>query len=258
MTRPLRLLALGAVAAALVLVPSSTTASAASSPSTLSLEATFVTDGLGITTCPPGTPPATDCYAQTGRAPVRGLGVTTIRNSLLVDQSQQGCEHLKIEGTLAAGGEGTVSYTGTSGGRCVQLHLPSTVDYSFVAGGGGFTGAAGSGTITVAFASTRSGDSMKLSWHGALTVPGYSFDTTPPVFSGIRNKHVTVGKRARRARVKYAVTAADGVDGPVRARCRPASGAWFRLGRTTVTCTASDSHANVARASLRVTVKRSG
>ena len=234
-------------------VPTVATATGAAT-STLRLEPVFVTDGLGVTPCPSGTPPATDCYSQTARASVRGLGSTTLQSSLQVDQTQPGCEHLALLGSLASS-EGTVSFTATSGARCVQLHQPSQVDYSVGGGGAAFAGASGTGTITLSFVSGRSGDAMKYSWHGELVVPGYSFDTTPPVFTGARDRLVRLAGKAKRARVTYTVTATDAGDGAVRSRCRPAPGSWFKRGRTTVRCAASDRHANVATARFRVTVK---
>ena len=38
--------------------------------------------------------------------------------------------------------------------------------------------------------------------------------------------------------------------------CRPKSGSRFKIGKTTVRCEATDSSANVAKASFTVTVKR--
>ncbi|WP_086667111.1 HYR domain-containing protein [Lentzea kentuckyensis] len=49
-------------------------------------------------------------------------------------------------------------------------------------------------------------------------------------------------------------TAIDTVDGPIPVSCTPASGSIFRLGLTTVTCTASDAHGNTSSGSVTVTV----
>jgi hypothetical protein len=51
-----------------------------------------------------------------------------------------------------------------------------------------------------------------------------------------------------------AASAVDRVDGSVPVSCAPASGAQFPLGATTITCTASDSHGNVASGSFAVRV----
>lgn len=57
------------------------------------------------------------------------------------------------------------------------------------------------------------------------------------------------------ATVSYAApTATDVVDGPVPVQCAPASGATFAIGGTTVTCTATDAHANSSSASFTVHV----
>ena len=238
----------------LALVALGAPAAGAAPSSTLALKGLFVTDGLGATTCPTGVP-ATECFSQTAKAPVRGLGTTTLNSSLFVQENGTGCPLGTVQGTLAAGAEGTVSFAGAS--SCVRAQSGSTFAYSFTGGTGAFAGATGSGTITYSFVSARSGGTTaQYSWDGTLVAPGYSFDTTPPVFSGIRNKVVTVARRATRARVRYAVKAHDDRDGPVRATCRPASGARFRVGRTTVHCSASDSHANVSHASFRVIVRR--
>ena len=129
----------------------------------------------------------------------------------------------------------------------------ATFEYSITSGSGHFAGASGSGRVLYAFISDTS---AQYSWSGTLTVPGYSFDTVPPVFRGVHARLKHVARGAKRARVRYSVTAADAVDWPVVARCRPVSGSWFRVGTTTVHCSATDGHANVARASFRVTVKR--
>ena len=56
------------------------------------------------------------------------------------------------------------------------------------------------------------------------------------------------------ALVTFTATATDAVDGACPVTCTPASGSVFRLGTTTVTCTASDKSGNKATASFRVTV----
>ena len=46
----------------------------------------------------------------------------------------------------------------------------------------------------------------------------------------------------------YAATASDAVDGAVTPECSPASGSEFAIGRTTVSCTATDAHGNTSAA----------
>jgi hypothetical protein len=57
------------------------------------------------------------------------------------------------------------------------------------------------------------------------------------------------------ARVDYAASANDTVDGPVAPTCTPAPGGTFPLGPTTVTCTATDAHGNAGTATFTVTVR---
>jgi len=56
--------------------------------------------------------------------------------------------------------------------------------------------------------------------------------------------------------VTYKVTARDAVDGAVAATCKPRSGSFFKLGRTVVTCTASDTSGNNRAARFVITVRR--
>lgn len=59
---------------------------------------------------------------------------------------------------------------------------------------------------------------------------------------------------AQGATVSYSATAADLVDGAVIPACSPGSGTVFPLGTTTVNCTATDAHGNMAHDSFTVTV----
>jgi HYR domain-containing protein len=54
--------------------------------------------------------------------------------------------------------------------------------------------------------------------------------------------------------VTFTATAVDAIDGNVTPTCSPASGSTFPAGTTTVVCTATDSHANSAQGSFKVTV----
>lgn len=93
-------------------------------------------------------------------------------------------------------------------------------------------------------------------WVGTIAVPNASFDVTPPVLSGATAKLVRAPAGAERARVRYVVTAHDAVDGLVRVACTPPSGRSFRLGRTIVTCSATDASGNTGRARFPITVRR--
>ena len=91
---------------------------------------------------------------------------------------------------------------------------------------------------------------------GTLTVPGLEFDLTPPTLTGAVNKTVRARKGAKRARATFKVTANDQVDGTRPVTCKPKSGSQFRVGRTTVRCSAVDSSANTGTSTFRVLVKR--
>jgi HYR domain-containing protein len=56
--------------------------------------------------------------------------------------------------------------------------------------------------------------------------------------------------------VTFHVTAQDERDGALPVTCVPRSGSRFPIGRTVVKCGATDSSANTAGASFRITVKR--
>jgi hypothetical protein len=93
-------------------------------------------------------------------------------------------------------------------------------------------------------------------WAGSLVVPGVEFDLTPPALKGAVPRTIRAPKGVKRVRVRYAVTARDDVDGRVPVVCKPRSGSRFAIGRTTVTCSATDSSANTATRKFTVTVKR--
>ena len=85
---------------------------------------------------------------------------------------------------------------------------------------------------------------------------GPEFDLTAPTFRGAVPKTVRAAKGAKTARVTFKVTAVDAVDGAVPTACQPKSGSRFKVGKTTVRCSAMDSSANTAKTSFTVTVKR--
>ena len=80
-------------------------------------------------------------------------------------------------------------------------------------------------------------------------------DTTAPVFSGFGDKTVEANGPTG-SNVNFPTPRAfDTVDGLIAAvTCAPASGSKFPLGKTAVTCSASDVHGNVGQAKFNVTV----
>ncbi|MFA5910531.1 MAG: HYR domain-containing protein [Vicinamibacterales bacterium] len=103
------------------------------------------------------------------------------------------------------------------------------------------------GTTTVACTVTDSGG---LTTTGSFTVT--VVDTTPPAFTvSDLTAHAT---SAAGAVVSYAFTATDIVDGTVPVTCVPLTGSIFAIGVTSVRCTATDAHGNVATRTFTVTV----
>ena len=89
----------------------------------------------------------------------------------------------------------------------------------------------------------------------SFTVTVVLVDTTPPSFSNVPGHIRREADGPAGSVVTYAApTAVDSLDGPVPVSCAPASGATFRLGTTTVTCTATDAHGNTATATFEVTI----
>jgi hypothetical protein len=80
---------------------------------------------------------------------------------------------------------------------------------------------------------------------GPTPIPGCHTDTTPPVIHGLPTSILAYATTATGANVSWpAPTAVDDVDGPVGVTCTPSSGSFFKLGPTTVKCTATDSSGN--------------
>jgi HYR domain len=226
----------------------------------LSFQAELLVSYPGAT-CPAGTPPAVECFARTGKGVVRGLGAVEVSHAYLLENQPAGCnvEAVRLLPTtarLTVAGKGAVDVriTGTecllrSGGS-----LSAQETFVVTGGSGSYAGVSGSGTIAhVSYGppSWRGRDT----WSGSLAVPGLAFDLTPPSFTGTRNVTLRAPRGATRTRVKHAVKAHDEVDGTVPADCRPRFGSWFKVGRTTVRCVATDTSANEARASFVVTVR---
>ena len=68
-------------------------------------------------------------------------------------------------------------------------------------------------------------------------------------------ENVTVDTKEDGAVVDYRVTAQDVIDGEVKVGCQPLSGSFFRIGKTTVRCSAEDSALNVTTGSFVVEVQ---
>jgi hypothetical protein len=104
------------------------------------------------------------------------------------------------------------------------------------------------GTTTITCAATDS--------HGNVASNNFSIvvvDTTAPVITVPGNVTLQASTLAGAVHV-FSATALDNVDGAVNVACTPASGSTFKIGATTVTCSAQDAAGNGNSASFVVTV----
>lgn len=219
------------------------------------------------TPCPTGTPTTFQCFARTGSAVVPGLGAMQESHNYVLENGPAGCvpspgadavRLIPSTVVLTIAGKGAVDLS-TSGTGCLSRDgtLIAKETFTITSGSGAYAGASGGGTVETHFnapgTNTFRGADI---WAGTLIVPGYPFDLTPPTIKGAKNRTVRVPHRAKRARIKYSVTAEDDVDSNVPVTCRPRSGSRFRVGRTRVTCSATDTSANTSKATFTVTVRR--
>jgi HYR domain len=160
--------------------------------------------------------------------------------------------------TVAGKGEIHVALVDSSATTAEGCDVVLNADILFTVNGGSgkYAGATGSGKLAGVLSEGGEGGTVRDTYTGTVDVPGFTFDLTPPAFRGAVSKTVRVAKRSKGVRVAYKITATDDVDGAVPAKCKPASGSRFRLGKTRVTCSASDTSANTATKSFTITVKR--
>jgi hypothetical protein len=234
--------------------------------STLELKALLSTTFAPVG-CGSGTSSATTCYSWTGSGVVAGLGTVTSTYTDFWDGSDPSCAHGHLTGMFSVAGKGEIDVSarapdcldgGADDGRLDDDDSSQSFNFTVIGGSGTYAGASGSGTLRSGFSASENGTGSGTdTWSGTITVPGYSFDTTPPTISGAVSKTVRVPKRAKRVRVSYKVTAQDAVDGAVPVTCKPPPGSRFKVGRTKVTCTTgTDSSGNTAIATFTITVKR--
>ena len=146
----------------------------------------------------------------------------------------------QLEATSPAGAVAT--YTKPTATDRVDGHVEVTC-----APASGSDFALGSTTVACAGEDSRGNDAR-----ATFTVT--VVDTTAPDLTVPDNKTVEATGPAGAA-VSFAASAVD-VVGPVQSvRCTPESGTTFALGTTTVDCTATDSHANSAHDSFKITVR---
>lgn len=247
----------------LTLVAGTTTAApAASEPraaaGTINVKATFgvLSDSVQ---CPADTPAGADCRARTGQSLVQGLGSVSEDYIWSFTVGPPACpanlaKPLATTGRLKVAAKGEITFRLDAGARCVDVEpvRNEPQEFTITGGTGPFVAASGEGTIERSLA----GGAGTETWTGTLDVPDLTFDLTAPTFRGAVPKTVRAAKGAKTARVTFKVTAVDAVDGAVPTACQPKSGSRFKVGKTTVRCSAMDSSANTAKKSFTVTVKR--
>ncbi len=247
----------------LAVVPAATgVAGNAADNGTLRLRAVLPWEGRLVGDCP-GTPPgAVLCYRQEGRGVVPGLGMVSHSYAFPVMQNAPGCPagFYRVPGYTVrfnVAGKGQLHLAVPGSPQCLSTNVlePTYPPITITGGSGVYAGASGSGTLTHNARFTSSGAAGTDTWAGSLIVPGLEFDVTAPVLSGTAGKTVLAPRGAKRVRVIYKPTARDEVDGAVPVSCRPRSNSSFKIGRTVVTCSATDTSGNTRTAKLAVTVK---
>ncbi len=257
-------LILAALAVAALAVPALASAAPHQSAGTLQVAGSFRTqykfdDGY----CPPGTEALSGCVRFVGTAEVPGLGRATPTYVKILPPNDPNCPVVQFNAaSIEIAGKGTI-HVARQGRSCGQT-APASVgplNYTVIGGSGMYAGASGRlafrsavGRMDVTCACGKSTDT----WTGTLTVSGIEFDVTAPTLTGAANKTVKAKKGAKSARVTFQIKAQDDRDGTLPVTCAPKSGSRFRIGKTRVTCVATDSSANAGSASFTVTVRRVG
>lgn len=224
---------------------------------TLDFQARFRATSRGVE-CPAEAPSNAQCIGRAGSATVSGLGSVSLDYvwSFGLDAPTCPAEQarpLATTGRLVVAGKGELRFAMAAGAECVNVEPVRNEPQSFtITGGTGvFQSASGSGTAT----RQLGGGVGTERWTGTLAVPGVEFDVAPPTLIGARSKTVRARKGAKRVRVAYEVSASDATDGVVPVSCKPRSGSSFPVGRTVVSCSATDSSGNTSNATFRVVVR---
>jgi HYR domain len=257
----------GLVLAGLVAVLAAASGSSAGATETFTARTDF-SSGWTADPCIQPLPQGADhqlCFNHKATPLVSGLGRVSLSFTVWQIYFFPDCVHLSVaDGSLVTVGKGTLHFAGAKTGCAGSLSdgnlvLKGQVPVSVTGGDGDFVDGNGQGALTLLSTGTATNTSagpatgeFKLS----LDLPNGTFDITPPTISGAVSKHVRVARNAQRARVPYRVTAHDAVDGRVPVSCKPRLGTGFRIGRTRVTCSATDRSANKAIVRFTVSVAR--
>jgi hypothetical protein len=207
--------------------------------------------------CPAGTPVNTSCYLWAGRGVVPGLGSARESYVAILEGVGTTCAHAHWTAVMTVSGKGTLD-AGMQIPGCADQNSPVNppATFTITGGTGELAGATGSGTLTSQPHELGAGSGTSTdTWRGTVTVAGLTFDTTPPKLAGAHSLHIRA-RTKRGARARYHLTASDPVDGRLHVTCHPRSGSRFHIGRTRVTCRATDKDGNSATARFKVTVTR--
>jgi hypothetical protein len=227
---------------------------------------------LGVTSsrtvCPPGTPgEMIECRLRTGAGVIPGLGRVSVSYLYIAETFEEPspatCTHpwdVRILATtvrLSTAGKGDVDVSLEAVPTCMhsrnKLSPPSRA-FTVTGGTGIYAGASGGGTLKHSLRQAPGGAAGTDTWVGTVVVPGLEFDV-PPQLTGAAARIVRVSRQSQGARVRFTVSARDDVDGSRPVTCTPRSGSRFKLGKTRVTCSATDSGGNTATARFIVTVR---
>lgn len=176
--------------------------------------------GLGETTVSCS---STDSHGNTGQASFK----VTVQDT--TPPAMPTLDDVQAEATSAAGAD--VDYTVGDAQDLVDGPVAVTCTPA-----SGATFALGKTTVHCTATDAHGNDG-----HASFTVE--VVDTTPPSFDPV-NVSTAEATGPQGAQVSYTVSASDAVDPDPHVSCNPASGSWFALGATTVTCTATDASGN--------------
>ena len=238
--------------------PGTATASPTRVAGTLDMRAHIRITSTSVSCPPEAAPGSIGCRERRGTSAVPGLGTVSENYVWSYGTGSPSCppplmKPLATTAQLVVDGKGELHLSLAEGVSCVLEDRVRDARQAFtITGGtGSYQGASGSGTVT------RAVDEIGTEhWAGTLVAPGVEFDTTAPKLNGTRSRTVRAPKGAKSVRVTYKVAASDNTDGQVPVSCTPRSGSRFRIGRTVVNCSATDSSANTANASFSITVRR--
>jgi hypothetical protein len=233
-----------------------------SASGTLAVDATLITSRTSSRAfCPPATGPDSICMRYVGAGSIPGLGKVTSTYTKVITMGDAACEvQLLSPVVIEAADRGRLELS-RPGKTCWRFALPASIgplDFAVTGGVGRYAGATGGVTFKTNVAVRAEGEHGASfdTWTGTVAAPAAEFDVTPPAIGGATSKTVRAAKRAKRVRVRYAVTAQDAVDGPVPVECFPRSGSAFGLGKTPVRCSATDSSANTGEARFTIRVRK--